>query len=74
MLILSRKSGESITIGEDITITILDSKGKNIRIGVEAPRNIAVHRKDIDEYAPNAAQDMAAGSPGKEANTPETGS
>lgn len=74
MLILSRKSGEAITIGEDITITILDSKGKNIRIGVEAPRNIAVHRKDIDGCAPNAAQDLAAGSPGKEKNTTVTGS
>ncbi|PKN69078.1 MAG: carbon storage regulator [Deltaproteobacteria bacterium HGW-Deltaproteobacteria-12] len=74
MLILSRKSGESITIGEDITITILDSKGKNIRIGVEAPRNIAVHRKDIDEYTPNAEPDLAADIPGKEENTPEAGS
>ncbi|OPY85608.1 MAG: hypothetical protein A4E71_02012 [Smithella sp. PtaU1.Bin162] len=49
MLVLTRKFGESITIGEDITITILDSRGKNIRIGVEAPRNIAVHRRDTGQ-------------------------
>lgn len=47
MLVLTRKFGESIIIGDDIKITILDSKGKNIRIGIEAPRNIAIHRKDI---------------------------
>lgn len=46
MLILTRKYGESIIIGEDIKITILDCKGKNVRIGVEAPRNVAVHRQD----------------------------
>lgn len=46
MLILTRKHGESITIGDDIKITILDVKGKYVRIGVEAPRNLAVHRQD----------------------------
>jgi carbon storage regulator len=51
MLVLTRKFGESIIIGEDIKITILESKGKNIRIGIEAPRNIAVHRQDIGERA-----------------------
>ncbi len=56
MLVLTRKFGESITIGDDIKITILDSKGKNIRIGVEAPRNIAIHRKDIDQCSPEKNQ------------------
>ena len=49
MLILTRKFGESITIGEDIKITILDSKGKYIRVGIEAPRNIAVYRQEIND-------------------------
>lgn len=47
MLILTRKNGESITIGDDIKITILDVKGKYVRVGVEAPRNLAVHRQEI---------------------------
>lgn len=47
MLILTRKLGESITIGDDIKITFLDAKGKQIKIGIEAPPNIAVHREEI---------------------------
>ncbi|MBP7341003.1 MAG: carbon storage regulator CsrA [Smithellaceae bacterium] len=47
MLILTRKQGESITIGDDIRITILDVKGKYVRVGVEAPRSLAVHRQEI---------------------------
>ncbi|MGV8056610.1 MAG: carbon storage regulator CsrA [Smithellaceae bacterium] len=47
MLILTRKLGESITIGDDIKITLLDVKGKYIRIGIEAPRNVAVHRQEV---------------------------
>lgn len=47
MLILTRKLGESITIGDDIKITLLDIKGKYIRIGIEAPRDVAVHRQEV---------------------------
>ncbi len=47
MLILTRKLGESITIGDDITITFLDIKGKQLRIGIEAPPQVAVHRGEI---------------------------
>jgi len=47
MLILTRKQGESITIGNDIKVTILDVKGKYVRVGVEAPRDLAVHRQEI---------------------------
>ena len=49
MLILTRKLGESITIGESIKITILDIKGKYVRVGVEAPRDVAVHREEISQ-------------------------
>jgi carbon storage regulator len=45
MLIITRKQGESITIGENIKVTILDVKGKYVRVGVEAPRDVAVHRQ-----------------------------
>jgi len=47
MLILTRKLGESITIGDDIKITFLEAKGKQVRIGIEAPPHIAVHREEI---------------------------
>ncbi len=66
MLVLTRKFGESITIGDDIKITILDSKGKNIRIGIEAPRNIAIHRKDIDQSVPEKNQESDNGNQDKE--------
>lgn len=46
MLILTRKSGEAITIGENIKITILDIKGKYARVGVEAPRELTVRREE----------------------------
>lgn len=47
MLILTRKQGESITIGDNIKVTILDVKGKYVRVGVQAPRDLAVHRQEI---------------------------
>ena len=47
MLILTRKQGESITIGDNIRVTILDVKGKYVRVGIEAPRELAVHRQEI---------------------------
>ncbi|MBN2688600.1 MAG: carbon storage regulator CsrA [Deltaproteobacteria bacterium] len=47
MLILTRKLGESIRIGDSIRITVSDVKGKQIRIGIEAPDDIAVHREEV---------------------------
>jgi carbon storage regulator len=47
MLILTRKLGESIAIGDDIKITFLEMTGKQLRIGIEAPRNVPVHRAEI---------------------------
>ncbi|MFO7569598.1 MAG: carbon storage regulator CsrA [Smithellaceae bacterium] len=55
MLILTRKQGESITIGEDVKITILDVKGKYVRVGVEAPKSLAVHRLEISPVAQKEA-------------------
>ena len=49
MLILTRKPGESIMIGDDIVITILESQGQHHRIGIDAPKNISVHRAEIYE-------------------------
>jgi carbon storage regulator len=47
MLILTRKLGETIAIGDDITITFLDIKGKQLRIGVNAPKAVPIHRGEI---------------------------
>lgn len=47
MLILTRKVGERLAIGDDVTITILGLKGNQIRIGINAPRDVAVHREEI---------------------------
>jgi carbon storage regulator len=60
MLILTRKLGESIRIGDDITLTVLSVKGNQIRLGVDAPREVEVHRQEIydrilDELMPKRA-------------------
>ena len=47
MLILTRKVGETIVIGDDITFTVLGVKGNQVRIGVKAPADVAVHRQEI---------------------------
>ena len=47
MLVLTRKLGESIAIGDDIKITIIEIKGKQVRIGIEAPQQTVVHREEI---------------------------
>lgn len=47
MLVLTRKLGEGIVIGDDITITIVEMKGGNVRIGIEAPRDKKIYRQEI---------------------------
>jgi carbon storage regulator len=47
MLILTRRAGETLMIGDDIVITVLGVKGNQVRIGVDAPRDVAVHREEI---------------------------
>ena len=47
MLILTRRVGETLVIGDAVTVTVLGVKGGQVRIGVEAPRDVAVHREEI---------------------------
>jgi len=49
MLVLTRKSGESINIGDDITITIVEIKGNSIRLGINAPAKLRIYRKELYE-------------------------
>ena len=47
MLVLTRQINETIIIGDDIEITVVDVKGEKVRIGIRAPRNVSVHRKEV---------------------------
>ncbi len=49
MLILTRRIGETLMIGDDISITVLGVKGNQVRLGVNAPKDVAVHREEIYE-------------------------
>jgi carbon storage regulator len=49
MLILTRKIGETVVIGDDVDITVLGVKGNQVRLGVKAPKEVSVHREEIYE-------------------------
>ena len=62
MLILTRRVGESLMIGDEINVTILGVKGNQVRIGVNAPRNVAVHREEIYQRIQKERSDEATNS------------
>lgn len=47
MLVLSRKKDEQIVIGDDVVITVVDFRGNKVRLGIDAPREVAVHRREV---------------------------
>ena len=47
MLVLSRRVGESVAIGDDVVVTVLEVRGEVIRVGIDAPRSVAVHRAEL---------------------------
>jgi len=73
MLILTRKPGQSVRIGKDVTVTVLGVKGNHVRLGIEAPRSVSVHREEvyerIGEARPNEAGQIETAPP--DAQQPE---
>ena len=67
MLILTRRVGEAVMIGDDVTITVLGVKGNQVRIGVHAPKHVAVHREEI--YERIRAEGNGAGDDGQNGRT-----
>ena len=59
MLILTRRVGETVMIGNDVTVTVLGVKGNQVRVGVNAPRDVAVHREEIFERIKREEQEPA---------------
>ena len=61
MLVLTRKTGESIVIGNDIRVTVLEMQGRQIRLGIEAPTDVSVHRGEVYERIREENELAAAG-------------
>ena len=60
MLILTRRVGETLMIGDEVTVTVLGVKGNQVRIGVNAPKNVSVHREEIYERIKKEQSDSSS--------------
>jgi len=60
MLVLSRKKNESIVIDDDVVVTVIDIRGDKVRIGIDAPRHIPVHRQEVMDAILRERADVAA--------------
>lgn len=63
MLVLSRKKNESIIIRDNITITVIEIRGDKVRLGIEAPKDVSVHRREVYEAIQNQARSHDSGAP-----------
>jgi carbon storage regulator len=68
MLVLSRRVGESVVVGDDVTITILEVRGDVVRVGIDAPRSVSVHRAELLEELAASNQESASPSDDAVAN------
>lgn len=64
MLVLARKTGQSIVLGSDIVVMVLEIRGDQVRLGISAPRSVPVHRKELLDQV--VAQNIEAAAAGKE--------
>jgi carbon storage regulator len=60
MLVLTRRAGESVMIGDDVVITVLETRGDVIRLGISAPREVQVHREEVWKELRAANQEAAS--------------
>lgn len=68
MLILTRRVGETLMIGDEVTVTVLGVKGNQVRIGVNAPKDVAVHREEIYDRINQEGQEAIDNSPNEDSN------
>ncbi len=64
MLVLSRQRDQTIVIGDSIRITVVDVRGDKVRIGIDAPRDISVHREEVYDAIQREMKENRAGAPG----------
>lgn len=60
MLVVSRRAGESIVIGDNVTVSVLEVRGDVVRIGIDAPRSVAVHRQELLAQLAQSNQEAAS--------------
>ncbi len=69
MLILTRRVGENLRIGEEVSVVVLEVNGNQVRLGITAPKSVTVHREEVSE---RIAQEKRAAAMPKDARTPVT--